>query len=326
MNGGDIGDSRSSHSNAFGIGGDAFGGRGYTGDVGGGSLSGGLPLQSFEQGGENWESLGDQDLARIKSDKEGNKLSDVASDQSAPGNIGMHLRGVPQQVEGLRADNQGMGQRILGSHAGNSFLPQQDATNGDSSGGSGSSGSSAIANQTKEVQYGLGGLIEVIKMTDKDLSALALGVDLLTLGLNLNSQDCLYSFFNSPFTDHPSAIESQFVTPRCYVMHPPSLKPEHLSKYQLETLFYMFYTAPRDIKQACAAQELYRREWRYHGELMLWLKPRGAQELMLGHPNVPFQYFDAGKWETRLFTNAYRGNIASGLLNEADIGVKSQQA
>jgi len=178
---------------------------------------------------------------------------------------------------------------------------------------------------SKEVQYGLGGLIEVIKMSDKDLSALALGVDLLTLGLNLNSQDCLYSLFSSPFTDQPSNMETQYATPQCYLMHPPQLKSEHLAKYALETLFYMFYTAPHDIKQACAAQELYRREWRYHGELMIWLKPRGPQELMLGHPSVQFQYFDVNTWESRLFTNAYRGNLVNGLLTEEDVRVKLQQ-
>ena len=178
---------------------------------------------------------------------------------------------------------------------------------------------------SKEVQYGLGGLIEVIKMSDKDLSALALGVDLLTLGLNLNSQDCLYSLFSSPFTDHPANADTQFVTPQCYLMHPPQLKLEHFSKYKVETLFYMFYMAPHDIKQAYAAQELYRRDWRFHGELVLWLKARGPQELMQGHPTVQFQFFDVHTWEARLFTSAYRGNIVNGLLTEEDVRVKLQQ-
>jgi CCR4-NOT transcription complex subunit 2 len=311
MNGGDIGDSRNSHSNAFGIGGDAFGGRGFAGEAG--SLS---SAESQHQGREKWESFGDQDLKGFDANDKQIGGSSNDSDQSGPGNVGIHLRGMPQQVEGWKLD--GQGQR--GGHA-------STGNDGDSNSNmiGGGSSDTPVAKASKEVHYGLGGLIEVIKMSDKDLSALALGVDLLTLGLNLNSQDCLYSFFNSPFTDQPSALENQYVTPQCYLMqHPPSLKPEHLTKYQLETLFYMFFTAPRDIKQACAAQELYRREWRYHGELMLWLKPRGPQELMLSHPNVYFQYFDVGSWETRLFTNSYRGNIASGLLSEADIRVKTQ--
>lgn len=181
---------------------------------------------------------------------------------------------------------------------------------------------------SKEVQYGLGGLIDVIKMSDKDLSDLALGVDLLTLGLNLNSQDSLYSIFSSPFTDQPYSVDAQYTIPQCYLMHPPSLKSDHLSKFHLETLFYMFFTSPHDVKQACAAQELYRREWRYHGELRIWLKARRPQELMQGHPSVQFQYFDVNSWEARLFTSSYRGNIVNGLLSEEEVKVhpgKAQQ-
>ena len=105
---------------------------------------------------------------------------------------------------------------------------------------------------------------------------------------------------SSPFADQPSAAEPQFSTPSCYLMHPPSLKAEHLSKFQIETLFYMFYAMPKDMLQAFAAHELYRRDWRYHGELKLWLKARTQQELMQVHPNIPWLYFDASAWEQRL--------------------------
>lgn len=86
----------------------------------------------------------------------------------------------------------------------------------------------------------------------------------------------------------------------------------------------MFYSMPKDILQACAAQELYRREWRYHEELKVWLKPRSPQELMQSHPSVQFLYFDCSVWETRLFT-APRGNLAAGLLTEEDVRVKAPQ-
>jgi CCR4-NOT transcription complex subunit 2 len=80
------------------------------------------------------------------------------------------------------------------------------------------------------------------------------------------------------------------------------------------------------VLQAFAAQELYRREWRYHGELRLWLKPRTPQELMQSHPNVPFAYFDTGSWEARVYTGPIRGNIAAGLLTEDEVRVKAQPA
>ena len=66
------------------------------------------------------------------------------------------------------------------------------------------------------------------------------------------------------------------------------------------------------------------REWRYHGELRLWLKVRSPQELMQGNPNIQFVYFDVSAWEARVFTSPYRGNIANGLLNEEEVRVKVQ--
>ncbi|KAJ2814149.1 transcriptional regulator [Coemansia sp. 'formosensis'] len=67
-----------------------------------------------------------------------------------------------------------------------------------------------------------------------------------------------------------------------------------------ETLFYIFYTMPREEMQLVAAEELYRRQWRYHKELHLWLTkdpdtqptartPRGEQSV--------FIFFDPGVWQ-----------------------------
>jgi CCR4-NOT transcription complex subunit 2 len=105
-------------------------------------------------------------------------------------------------------------------------------------------------------RFGLLGLLSVIRMTDPDLNILALGTDLTTLGLNLNSSECLYATFASPWADGPSTTEPQYTLPLCYYMQPPALKTSHLSKFQLETLFYIFYAMPKDILQAYSAQEL----------------------------------------------------------------------
>ena|ERR1043165_342936 len=52
-----------------------------------------------------------------------------------------------------------------------------------------SSSSSSVASAD---EFGLLGLLSVIRMTDPDLSMLALGSDLTTLGLNLNSPEYVY--------------------------------------------------------------------------------------------------------------------------------------
>lgn len=175
----------------------------------------------------------------------------------------------------------------------------------------------------RDAKYGLTGLLDVIRNTDKDMNTLALGADLTTFGLNLNSTECLYSTFSSPFADQAAAMEPQYSTPSCYIMRSPSIKPDNLAKFQIETLFYMFYSMPRDILQAAAAQELYRREWRYHTELRLWLKHRPPQEMLQSHPGAQFLYFDVNAWEARLFTSSFRGNITLGLLREEDIRLGS---
>ena len=78
----------------------------------------------------------------------------------------------------------------------------------------------------------------------------------------------------------------------------------------------MFYATPKDLLQAAAAQELYQREWKYHGEQRLWLKARTQQELMQSHPTVQYVYFDVNAWEARLFTNTpATGHISSGFLS-----------
>jgi len=135
-------------------------------------------------------------------------------------------------------------------------------------------------------------------------------------------------------TTTPSTNEENPIkTPDCYLLHPPPLKPEHLSKFHTETLFYMFYQLPRDLLQAIAAQELYRRDWRYHGELKIWLKPRTAQEIAAqGHPTIQFFYFEIKTWSQQLFnpsnnvTQGLRGgNLLAGIIPEDEIRVKPQQ-
>lgn len=54
-------------------------------------------------------------------------------------------------------------------------------------------------------QFGMVGLLTFIRAaeTDPNLVSLALGQDLTTLGLNLNSPDNLYPTFGGPWSDAP---------------------------------------------------------------------------------------------------------------------------
>ncbi len=161
-----------------------------------------------------------------------------------------------------------------------------------------------------------------ITVISKDGYALALGTDLTTFGLNLNATEVLFPTFTSPFQES-GTDEVQYKIPASYQMNATTIKLDHFRKFQIETLFYMFYQMPKDIFQALAAQELYKRDWRYHGELKVWLKPRTQQELLQGHPTVQFLYFDIKSFETRLFNAQIRGgNLLAGIIPEEEIRVR----
>ena len=172
-------------------------------------------------------------------------------------------------------------------------------------------------------RFGLMGLLSVIRMTDQDLNTLALGTDLTTLGLNLNSSDCLYATFASPWADSPAQRDPEFNLPQCYYMQPPALKTGHFSKFQLESLFYIFYNMPRDTLQAYAATELYNRDWRYHKDLKLWFTRASRQG---SHDNQKGQYiyFDVNEWKKKMFHGAGSAGAAVGDGAEADSEVHAQ--
>ncbi|KAG8644522.1 probable NOT transcription complex subunit VIP2 isoform X2 [Manihot esculenta] len=127
------------------------------------------------------------------------------------------------------------------------------------------------AAQSAPDPFGLLGLLSVIRMSDPDLTSLALGIDLTTLGLNLNSTENLHKTFGSPWSDEPAKGDPEFSVPLCYYSkQPPPLHHGYFSKFTVETLFYIFYSMPKDEAQLYAANELYNRGWFYHKEHRLW--------------------------------------------------------
>ena len=184
----------------------------------------------------------------------------------------------------------------------------KDAAGGGGGGSDGLSLPSGAPGSASD-RYGLMGLLSVIRMTDQDVNTLSLGTDLTTLGLNLNSAECLYATFASPWADSPAQRDPEFSLPQCYYMQPPALKTGHFSKFQLETLFYIFYNMPRDTLQAYAATELYNRDWRYHKDLKLWFTKasrQGSADTQKGQ----YIYFDINEWKKKLFTQVAVPNDA----------------
>ncbi|PKI31173.1 probable NOT transcription complex subunit VIP2 isoform X1 [Punica granatum] len=128
------------------------------------------------------------------------------------------------------------------------------------------------ATQSAPDPFGLLGLLSIVRLSDPDLASLALGIDLTTLGLSLNSAEDLHKTFGSPWSDEPSKGDPEFSVPQCYyAKQPPTLHQGYFSKFTVETLFYIFYSMPKDEAQLYAANELHNRGWLYHKDLRLWL-------------------------------------------------------
>ena len=119
-------------------------------------------------------------------------------------------------------------------------------------------GKKRISEMTELEQYGLEGLFARINPNHPDHSPLALGHDLTTLGIDLNSPDPIYPTFGGPFTnpsERPAVPE--YTTPQAYHVH--NVQPLHsrIPSFSDETLIAIFYQYPRDILQENAAAELY---------------------------------------------------------------------
>lgn len=112
-------------------------------------------------------------------------------------------------------------------------------------------------------QFGMVGLLTFIRAAESDpsLVSLALGTDLTTLKLDLNSSESLYASFPGPWSDIPlKPHEIDYQVPQEYLINNQirdKLAPIKLGRYGDDTLFFLFYLFPNEMIQAAAANELY---------------------------------------------------------------------
>lgn len=151
-------------------------------------------------------------------------------------------------------------------------------------------------------RWGLLGLLASIKGTDPDAQLLGSGTDLAQMGLDLTALGALSSTFITPWSDSSAAqsVEPEFHLPACYNVQAPAPGPQKVASFSDETLFFMFYSSPRDTLQEVAAQELYNRNWRYHKEARVWLtKETGQSPLQkdAAFERGTYTFFDPERWE-----------------------------
>lgn len=83
----------------------------------------------------------------------------------------------------------------------------------------------------------------------------------------------LHTSFASPFVASMPGVplEQDFALPACYNVANVQPLQTRIPSFSDETLFYIFYSQPRDLLQEVVAEELMGRKWRYHKIERCWL-------------------------------------------------------
>ncbi|XP_012684914.2 CCR4-NOT transcription complex subunit 2 [Clupea harengus] len=154
-------------------------------------------------------------------------------------------------------------------------------------------------------QFGMIGLLTFIRAaeTDPGMVHLALGSDLTTLGLNLNSPENLYPKFASPWASAPCRPQDiDFHVPSEYLTNihiRDKLAAIKLARYGEDLLFYLYYMNGGDLLQLLAAVELFNRDWRYHKEERVWITRAPGMEPTLktnAYERGTYYFFDCLNW------------------------------
>ncbi|XP_041652062.1 CCR4-NOT transcription complex subunit 2 isoform X1 [Cheilinus undulatus] len=154
-------------------------------------------------------------------------------------------------------------------------------------------------------QFGMIGLLTFIRAaeTDPGMVHLALGSDLTTLGLNLNSPENLYPKFASPWASSPCRPQDiDFHVPSEYLTNihiRDKLAAIKLARYGEDLLFYLYYMNGGDLLQLLAAVELFNRDWRYHKEERVWITRAPGMEPTLKtntYERGTYYFFDCLNW------------------------------
>lgn len=153
-------------------------------------------------------------------------------------------------------------------------------------------------------RYGLKGLLSLIKGENTDQNTVALGTDLSLLGLDMSEGSLdvkLSETFPSPWVETSrSEVEPEYKTPVEFKVGDVPPIQEKLTLFTDETLFYLFYTRPRDVLQELSARELMNRNWRYHKELQVWLTKDSNTEPVQQSPQSErgiYIFFDPHNWD-----------------------------
>ncbi|KAK7958310.1 hypothetical protein PG988_013158 [Apiospora saccharicola] len=134
-----------------------------------------------------------------------------------------------------------------------------------------------------------------------DYQAAITGIDPQLFGLNLQSTELITTQQVSVVNDTPPRpVIPNFRLPECYSVSNVQPLDNKISSFNEETLMWIFYSCPGDLKQHQAAMELNNRNWRWHKKLQLWLtKDEIMTPRLLSHQHEQGYYiiWDTTTWQ-----------------------------
>lgn len=144
-------------------------------------------------------------------------------------------------------------------------------------------------------KFGLNGFIQ-------NLTPLQRGIDPNMLGVDLMSKKKLLNTFSSPWIETSrSDVEPIFTIPSSFKGIEMKVPLEQrIQSFNDQTLFFIFYSKPRDSIQELAARELQERNWKYHKELQVWLTKDPNSEPRQLSPMAEegcYIFFDPMNWD-----------------------------
>ncbi|RMZ81457.1 hypothetical protein DV738_g2254, partial [Chaetothyriales sp. CBS 135597] len=132
-----------------------------------------------------------------------------------------------------------------------------------------------LAGLSERDKWGLKGYLALVEGPNLAFRSLTKGQDLGAHGLNMNSDQPLLPTYTGPFAapnSHPlRPMDTEYSIPDCYTVKKVAPLHTRINSFSDETLFYIFYSMPRDFMQVLVAQELMERKWRYHMREQMWM-------------------------------------------------------
>ncbi|PHH52988.1 General negative regulator of transcription subunit 2 [Ceratocystis fimbriata CBS 114723] len=120
-------------------------------------------------------------------------------------------------------------------------------------------------------KWGLKGLTTLMERYP-DYNAMLSGIDVTQLGLDLASTEMISTQNYSLFDDMlPYPAISKFRLPECYNVTNVQSIEQVIRSFNEESLFWIFYSCPADVRQHMAAAELHSRNWRWHKKMCIWI-------------------------------------------------------